>query len=136
MIIEKTEFDGETMGPLIDNEFNKYARKFDVVCDYQDFCFVAREGNEIMGIIVGHSYYKEVHIADLIVMEKFRGQDIGTHLIKRVEEEFKGSRFENINLSTYAFQAPEFYKKMGFEVEYVRESSDEKLKKYFLIKHL
>jgi len=37
---------------------------------------------------------------------------------------------------TYVFQAPEFYKKMGFEVEHVRKSSDEKLTKYFLIKHI
>ena len=46
-------------------------------------------------------------------------------------------RYENINLTTYGFQAPEFYKKCGYKVEYIRKSkNDPKLDKYFMIKHL
>ena len=134
MQIKKTELD-EAMCELIDREFNRYAGKYDIRVDYNDFCFAAKDDDKLMGIIVGHSYYKEVHITDLIVMEEYRGQGVGSELIRKVEQEFSGRGFENINLTTYAFQAPEFYKKMGFEPEYVRKSSDEKLTKYFLIKH-
>jgi len=136
MVIEKIDFDGETMGDFVDSEFNKYAEKHGVVCNYTDFCFVAHEGEKIAGIIIGHSYYREFHITDLIVREEFRGQDIGTRLVRSVEEECAKKGFENINLSTYAFQAPEFYKKLGFEVEFIRRSTDERLNKYFLIKRL
>lgn len=136
MFIEKIDDLSEELCELIDSEFSKYAKKHDVVCDYNDFCFVAKDGDKVMGIIAGHSYYKEVQVTDLIVLEAYRGQDIGSVLVRKVEEEFKGKRFEHINLTTYGFQALEFYKKLGFDVEYTRENKDEKLTKYFLIKSL
>lgn len=136
MQILKVDFDSENLGDIIDREFTGYAKKYDVTVDYKDFCFVAKENDKLMGVVVGHSYYREVHITDLIVMEEYRSRGVGSELIRRVEEEFRGQRFENINLTTYAFQAPGFYKKLGFEVEYVRKSSDERLTKYFLIKRI
>ena len=136
MQILKIDFDGEALGSFIDKEFNEYAKKFNIKVDYNDFCFVAKENDSLLGVVVGHSYYKEVHVTDLIVREEYRGKGVGSELIKRVEKEFSGQRYENINLTTYVFQAPEFYKSLGFEIEFVRKSSDEKLTKYFLIKHL
>ena len=136
MQVLKVDFGEENLGELIDQEFNKYARKYNIRVDYNDFCFVAKDDDKVIGILVGHSYYNEVHITDLIVIEEYRSKGVGTELIRRVEQEFTGRNFENINLTTFAFQAPEFYKKMGFEVEHVRKSSDEKLTKYFLIKHI
>ena len=57
--------------------------------------------------------------------------------MEAVENHFKDKNFENINLTTYGFQAPEFYKKCGYKVEFIRENKKEpKLTKYFLIKHL
>ena len=136
MQVLKVDFGEENLGELIDQEFNKYARKYNIRVDYNDFCFVAKDDDKVIGILVGHSYYNEVHVTDLIVIEEYRSKGVGTELIRRVEQEFTGRNFENINLTTFAFQAPEFYKKMGFEVEHVRKSSDEKLTKYFLIKHI
>ena len=136
MQIIKGNPDEDNLCELIDREFTRYAGKYDIRVDYNDFCFVAKDDDKLMGIIVGHSYYKEVHITDLIVMEEYRGKGVGSALIRKVEQEFRGKGFENINLTTYAFQAPEFYKKMGFEIEHVRKSVDEKLTKYFLIKHI
>ena len=107
-----------------------------MTCNYTPFNFIAKENEEIIGLITGHSYYKEVHIGDLIVYEEYRNKHIGTKLVKTVEDYFKDKGFENINLTTYGFQAPEFYKKCGFEVEYVRENKENpKLNKYFLVKY-
>ena len=121
---------------IIDNEFNTYAAKNGVTCNYTPFNFIAKENDELIGLITGHSYYKEVHIGDLIVYEEYRNKHIGTKLVKTVEEYFENKGFENINLTTYGFQALEFYKKCGFEVEYVRENKQNpKLSKYFLVKY-
>ena len=121
---------------IIDTEFNKYANKNGVVCGYKSFNFIAKENDKVIGLITGHSYYKEVHISDLIVYEDYRNKHIGTKLVETVENYFKNKGFENINLTTYAFQAPEFYKKCGFKLEFVRENKENpKLTKYFLVKY-
>ena len=101
------------------------------------FAFVAKEGEETLGLITGNTYYKEVHIGDIIILEEHRNKHIGTKLIETVENHFKNKEFENINLTTYSFQAPEFYKKCGFEVEFIRKCKEtSKLNKYYLVKYI
>lgn len=135
--IEYKENLDEEFYKIIDNEFNKYALKNEVVCNYTPFAFIAKEENKFVGIITGNSYYKEIHISDLIVVEEYRHKHIGSKLIGAVEEYFKDKGFENINLTTYEFQAPEFYKKCGFDIEFVRKNKENsKLNKYFLVKYI
>jgi len=135
--IEYKEIVDEEFYKMIDTEFNKFALKNGVTCNYIPFNFIAKENEKIVGLITGHSYYKEVHIGDLIVLEEYRNKHIGTELIKVVENYYKDKGVENINLTTYRFQAPEFYRKCGFEVEFIRESKENsKLDKYFLVKKL
>lgn len=55
---------------------------------------------------------------------------------KLLKEQFEGKGFNNINLVTSAFNAPEFYKKCGFTVEFVRENKiNPQLTKTFFIKY-
>lgn len=135
--IEYIENSNNKFGGIIDSEFNKYADKNDLVCNYMPFAFIAKEDEQIIGILMGHSYYNEVHISDFIVFEKYRNKHIGSKLIESAECYFKNKGFENINLTTYEFQAPEFYKKLGFTLEFIRESkTNPKLTKYFFVKYL
>ena len=134
--IEYKEKLDEEIYTMIDVEFNKFATKNGVVCNYKSFAFVAKEDNKIIGIITGNSYYKEIHISDLIILEEYRNKHIGRKLIGTVENFYKSKGFENINLTTYAFQAPDFYKKCGFEVEFIRKNKENsKLDKYYLVKY-
>ena len=122
---------------FIDKEFNKYAIENSVICNYVPFSFVAKDKEKIIGIITGHSYYKEVKISDLIVLEEYRKKHIGKKLVEEVEKLFKDKEFDNINLTTYEFQAPEFYKKCGYKIEFIRKNEkNPKLTKYFLVKNL
>ncbi len=134
--IEYIENADKELYKLMDNEFNKFAMNNGVICNYKSFNFVAKEDNKIVGIIMGHSYYKEVYIDDLIVLEEYRNKHIGTKLIETVENYFKNKGFENINLTTYKFQAPEFYEKCGFKIDFIRENKENpKLNKYYLVKY-
>lgn len=135
--IEYRENLDEEFYKIIDTEFNKFATKNGIICNYISFAFVAKEDNKFIGIVTGNSYYKEIHISDLIILEQYRNKHIGSKLMETVENHYKNKGYENINLSTYGFQAPEFYKKCGFEIEFIRQNKENsKLNKYFLVKYL
>ena len=124
------------LGEFINKEFSAYGEQNGVVLNYDEFCFAAEEDGIILGVITGRAYYNEVHIGDLIVASSLRKGGIGSKLVRAVEDNYRGKGYDKITLTTFGFQAPEFYKKLGYEVEFVREDKDPKLSKYFLAKQL
>ena len=56
--------------------------------------------------------------------------------MQAVEEHFRDKGFENMNLTTYSFQAPEFYKKHGYEVVGVLPDIPNGNQKYLFMKAL
>ena len=135
MKIEKVESNKEIEN-FIEEEHQKYEDKNGVVCNYTPFCFIAKENDELMGAIAGATFFSEVYIDELVVREDQRGKDIGTKLINAVEEYYKDSGFDNMNTCTNEFQAPKFYEKCGFQLEFVRKNkTNSKLNKYFYVKH-
>ena len=87
--IEYKENLEEEFYKIIDDEFNKFAVKNEVVCNYTPFSFIAKEDENFVGIITGNSYYKEVHISDLIILDEYRNKHIGSKLVQTVEDYFK-----------------------------------------------
>ena len=135
-IVKKSEPE-KKVGDFINEAFTDYAQSSDVDLNFEEYWFVAEDTNgNIIGSITGRAYYNEVHIGDLIIDKNHRRQDIGTKLVRAVEEEYSNRCFEKITLTTFGFQAPEFYKKLGYELEFVREDKDPKLSKYFYCKPL
>ena len=104
----------EEIDKIADKLLTEYDTENGVEYNFKKFSFVAKENNEIIGYLTGFSYYSEVTINNLIVLKKHRSKGIGTMLIRKVEKYFENKNFNNINLVTNAFQAPEFYKKCGF----------------------
>ncbi|MCR5467756.1 MAG: GNAT family N-acetyltransferase [Lachnospiraceae bacterium] len=133
MIIKRVTENDKT-GDFINAEFSDYATDCGVALNYDEFCFAAEDDGKIAGIITGRAYYNEVHIGDLIVGKNYRRDGVGSKLVAAVEDEYKGKGYEKIALTTFGFQAPEFYKKLGYEFEFVREDKDPKLSKYFYLK--
>ena len=126
----------DTIDKFTDIEFSGYASDCDVQLNYEEFCFIAEEGGNIAGVIIGRAYYNEIHIGDLIVGKGYRRDGIGSRLVAAVEDAYKGKGYEKIALTTFGFQAPEFYKKLGYELEFVRRDNDPKLCKYFYLKKI
>jgi len=91
---------------------------------------------KIAGVITGRAYYNEVHIGDLIVAKAYRREGVGSKLVEAVENAYKDKGYEKIALTTFGFQAPEFYKKLGYELEFIRKDNDSKLSKYFYLKKI
>ena len=136
MDIKRFDEVDDRLGEFINKEFSAYGEQNGVVLNYDEFCFAAEEDGNILVVITGRAYYIEVHIGDLIVASSVRKGGIGSKLVRAVEDNYRGKGYDKITLTTFGFQAPEFYKKLGYEVEFVREDKDPKLSKYFLAKQL
>jgi len=122
---------------FIEAEQVKYEEQNGISCNYTPFCFVAKNDDTIVGAISGATFFAEIYIDELVVKEAYRGKGIGTELIDTVLEYYKDYGFNNINCCTNEFQAPGFYEKCGFELEFVRKNkANPKLSKYFYIKYL
>lgn len=134
MEIAKTELNDE-LEKLIEEEFARYEAKNAVACRFTPFSFIAKENNKLVGALTGFTCFSEVYIDELVVMEARRGKGIGRRLIEAVEDCYRNGGYHNINLCTNEFQAPGFYEKLGFELEFVRKNQrDPKLNKYFYVK--
>ena len=137
VIIKRADEEDETVGDFIHNEFTRYGEENGVALNYDEFCFAAENGSgRIMGVITGWAYYNEVHIADLIVREDCRRTGLGRRLVSTVEKAYQDKGYDVITLTTFGFQAPGFYRKLGYSVEFVRSSKDPALCKYFMKKVL
>ena len=135
MNIKRIETFDDSIGEFINEEFSQYGEKSGLALNYDDFCFVAEnKDGQITGVITGHAYYNEVHISNLIIKAGCRRNGLGKKLVETVEETYSGKEYEKITVSTYGFQAPEFYQKLGYTVEFIRDDKEPKLRKYFLSK--
>ena len=114
-----------------------YETSHGVVCDYRNFWLLVRDANEeVIGFLAYYTAYAEVYVDDLWVAENHRRAGIGRILLRTLEERLKESGYNNVNLVTNGFQAVEFYKNCGYEVEFVRVNAHHpKLTKTFFIKY-
>lgn len=136
-VIRRTGEEEQRIGDFIHEEFTRYGNQHNVVLNYDEFCFAAEDHTgKILGVITGRAYYNEVHIGDLIIDEACRRTGLGSRLVSTVEDTYRGKGYDVVTLTTFGFQAPVFYEKLGYEVEFIRENRDPRLSKYFLRKTL
>lgn len=110
------------------------ARGIDV--NYKKFSLVLRDSLGVaFGILTAFTAFSEIYIENLWIETAYRGKGFGKKLLKELENSFEGKGFNNINLVTNAFQAPVFYEKCGYQVEFVRENKiNPQLTKIFFVK--
>lgn len=115
----------------------EYAISHEIHVDYKPFALVIfNEKDEAIGVLDAFSSYSSIHIRDLWVDKLHRGKGYGRKLITELENIFKSKGLNNINTVSCAFQAPNFYKKCGFQVEFVRTNlKNPKLSMTFFIKY-
>ena len=72
------------------------------------------EQDEILGGLYGRFFYQWLYIELLSVPEQARGQGLGTQLMQMAEDLAREKECIGIWLDTFDFQAPEFYRKLGY----------------------
>lgn len=107
------------------------------MCNYKKFHIVAKDGDEIIGALAAYTAFSEIYVDDIWIDPVYRKHGIGCRLLKDLEHRFTNKGYNNINLVTSEFTgASLFYKKCGFELEFVRiNKRNPNLSKYFFIKY-
>lgn len=73
------------------------------------------DGNVIGGLL-GGTYWGWLYVDILWVQEEYRGKGIGSALLLTAEREAVKRGCHHAHLETMSWQAPEFYKKYGYEI--------------------
>ena len=93
------------------------------------------EGN-IIGGIIGGTYWGWMYVDILWVHESHRGRGSGSKLLAEAEKEAKTRGCHHVHLDTMSWQAPEFYKKHGYTVIGILPDIPSGNQKYLLMKEL
>ncbi|MNN10306.1 Acetyltransferase (GNAT) family protein [compost metagenome] len=98
---------------------------------------IQNDNDEVVAGITASIYWKQMHVDYLWVQESLRGQNKGSELFAKAESIARQHHCRYIQLETFSFQAPEFYKKQGFTVFGMLEDSPcDGATQYFLKKVL
>lgn len=100
------------------------------------FAFYIRdEEGKIVGGCAGDNMYGALYVGSLWVAEKLRGQGYGTTLMQSAEKLARESSCHFMAVNTMDWEALDFYKKLGFQVEFERHGYDKNSTFYFLRKN-
>jgi len=69
----------------------------------------------IRGGLLGHIWGGWHHVTDLWLDEGARGEGLGRKLVETAEAEARADGCRYVHLDSHSFQAPDFYKKLGYE---------------------
>lgn len=107
-IVPSTENDNDAIHEML----RAYNRRF--MSGFKDYsCHIADAGKIVAGIVAG-SVFDTLEVEFLFVDEKYRGRGLGKRLIAHVEELAARDGLKRVLLNTYSFQAPDFYRALGY----------------------
>jgi ribosomal protein S18 acetylase RimI-like enzyme len=90
----------------------------------------------LIGGLVGLTYWGWLHVFELWVHGTYRKKGLGRDLLQRAEALAKERGCQYVHLDTFSFQAPGFYKKLGFKVFGTLGPFPSGHKRYYLFKKI
>ena len=94
------------------------------------------EDGNIIGGILGGTYWGWMYVDILWVREDHRRNGIGSRLLAEAEKEAVRRGCHHVHLDTMSWQAPDFYKKHGYTVIGVLPDIPDGNQKFLLMKKL
>jgi ribosomal protein S18 acetylase RimI-like enzyme len=127
----------EELEKIMSDDLEQYEKNHGVTVNYRQFSLIlSGNNNQTLGVLKAYTAFSEIYIDDIWVDSKYRNQGYGKLLMSHLEAHFTDKGFNNINLVTSQFQAPEFYQKCGYTLEFVRKNLiNPQFTKYFYIKY-
>ena len=105
--------------------------------DVRDLAVLIRDQvGHVVGGLIGKTARGWLVIDLLFVPETLRRSGVGRRMMDAAEAEAVRRGCRHARVSTYSFQAPGFYPKLGYEVYGVLDDYPGEIRSYFLQKHL
>jgi len=82
--------------------------------DAKPLAVTVRHRGEIVGGLVAQTYLGWMFVIAFWVADEFRGKGYGSKVMQAAEKEARRRGVTNVYLDTFSFQAPGFYKKLGY----------------------
>ena len=78
--------------------------------------YVIKDNSKVIAGINAIIYHQALYVDVLFVTPEYRGQDLGSELLNKVELEARAMGSTLSHLATFDFQAKDFYLKSGYEI--------------------
>ncbi len=105
----------------IEKGFSQHAIEQVGVDGFNEYiAFQVEDEGVYKGVITVRLFWGQLYIAYLFVEKAYRGQRIGEALMTHALEFGKSKGCTFAFLQTMSFQAPNFYEKLGFKIDFVR----------------
>ncbi len=122
---------------FLEDQINTYNVAVTGIVDWYPLAiFMRNDDEQIVAGISGGMWAGYLEIKNLWVSERLRGHGLGRRLLLAAEREASARGCTQVLLDTHDFQAPEFYKKLGYSVFGVFEGIGGRYNRYYLRKKL
>ncbi len=125
-----------TYDAVLKEEVKKIRESLDFSTEKIDLQYVVLDNDQFVGGIYGNFQYEYLFINVLFVDKKYRGKRIASKLMHMIESEALTRGVTNMYLTTFEFQALDFYKKRGYEVVMTIEDFPKGFAEYTLYKKM
>jgi GNAT superfamily N-acetyltransferase len=82
---------------------------------YKALTVTLRQGKDIVGGLVGFTWMGWLCVDLLWIADKYRGKGYGRSLMNKAEAEARKRGVQTVYLNSFSFQAPGFYRKLGYK---------------------
>jgi GNAT superfamily N-acetyltransferase len=121
----------------LEDQINRYNVAVTGIVDWYPLAiFVRDERRHVVAGINGGMWGGYLEIRNLWVHEDLRGQGYGKRLLMAAEQQAYARGCTQVLLDTHDFQAPGFYKKLGYTVFGTFEGIGGRYNRYYLSKKL
>jgi len=122
---------------FLEDQINAYNVAVTGITDWYPLAiFVRDDAGQILAGINGGMWGGYLEIQNLWVREDLRGQGLGRRLLLAAEQQARARGCTQALLDTHDFQAPEFYKQLGYAVFGIFEGIGGRYNRYYLRKRL
>jgi ribosomal protein S18 acetylase RimI-like enzyme len=115
MRLEVTDAASAADEAFVVEQTRAYNRRF-TVRDFRSLCVFARaDDGTIVGGLTGKTYWQYLEVSFLWVSEAHRGSGHARKLMAAAEREAVKRGCRHALVDTFSFQAPDFYRRVGYE---------------------